>query len=86
MTQKKLTPKEIEALFEALPTGEHYSHILFHNNKLMVIYANFLIEHFGYKDANEAVLEAHKRFGVEGDDTHASDLLFNLITEHLYEE
>jgi hypothetical protein len=50
----------------------------------MVIYSTFLVENFGYKDANEAVLEAHKRFGVEGDDTHASELLFELISDHLY--
>lgn len=73
--------------FAALPVGDHYGHILFHNNKLMVIYAAFLVENFGYKDANEAVLEAHKRFGVEGaDDIHSSELLFDLITDHLSED
>jgi hypothetical protein len=82
MTDKQ---KLIEA-FEALPVGDHYGHILFHNNKLMVIYANFLVENFGYKDANEAVLEAHKRFGGDSDDIHSSEVLFDLITHHLYED
>ncbi|QWE06062.1 hypothetical protein [Polynucleobacter sp. JS-JIR-5-A7] len=48
--------RDLIALYEALPTKEHYDAIHEHNVKLASIYADFAVKHFGYSGSSEAVL------------------------------
>lgn len=55
MAQKKLTPTEIKALFDALPTQAHYDAISNAYAQLEKMYGEFVVKHLGYQDAKSAV-------------------------------
>ncbi len=57
MTQKKLTPKEIEALFEALPKDALQKVIADAEKQLEKMYGDFAIQHLGYKSVDEAMAQ-----------------------------
>jgi hypothetical protein len=51
----KLTSKEIEQLYEALPTKELYKAINDAETQLQKIYGDFVIQNLGYKTVDEAM-------------------------------
>ena len=53
----KLTSKEIEQLYEALPTKELYKVINDAETQLQKIYGDFVIQNLGYKTVDEAMAQ-----------------------------
>lgn len=51
----KLTPKEIDQLWNALPTKEYEDAIKAANAQLEKIYGEFVIKHLGYKTVEDAI-------------------------------
>jgi cell fate (sporulation/competence/biofilm development) regulator YlbF (YheA/YmcA/DUF963 family) len=51
----KLTPKEIKALYEALPTKAHYDAINNAYAQLEKIYGEFVVKHLGFQTVEDAV-------------------------------
>ena len=53
----KLTSKEIEALYEALPTKALFKAIAEAEKQLEKIYGDFVIQHLGFKSIDEAMAQ-----------------------------